>query len=202
MAKRRRGVGGAGAVLAGLSSIGCLGILIVVSALSTAYDKCSGAGERREAERQLREKEARQEAQRRDYELFLQRQKDYEREQERAAAALREEVARLAKLKPDERAGLLTKCVADAICPSSEYHLLQSAASPAERRTLEAKASRLRRERERQAQARHDAWANAPLECRDGTLSPTCTCGGRKNYRGCCSGHHGVRGCSVSPTSR
>lgn len=34
----------------------------------------------------------------------------------------------------------------------------------------------------------------APLLCRDGTLSPTCVCGGSK--RGCCSHHGGVAGCS------
>lgn len=34
----------------------------------------------------------------------------------------------------------------------------------------------------------------APLLCRDGTLSPSCVCGGSR--RGCCSHHGGVAGCS------
>jgi hypothetical protein len=50
----------------------------------------------------------------------------------------------------------------------------------------------------RSAQLRADreaaAWANAPLLCRDGTLSPSCKCGGSR--RGCCSHHGGVSGCS------
>lgn len=39
-------------------------------------------------------------------------------------------------------------------------------------------------------------WASAPLLCRDGTLSPSCTCG-RNPKSGCCSHHRGVAGCSV-----
>jgi hypothetical protein len=31
------------------------------------------------------------------------------------------------------------------------------------------------------------------LMCNDGTLSPSCACGG--SHRGCCSHHHGVAGC-------
>ncbi len=46
---------------------------------------------------------------------------------------------------------------------------------------------------ERQQQSR---WNNSPLLCNDGTRSPTCTCG-RSSYRGCCSYHGGVDGCSA-----
>lgn len=50
---------------------------------------------------------------------------------------------------------------------------------------------RAREDRARRRRARQDA----ALMCRDGSLSPTCTCGGRR--RGCCSHHGGVRGCSM-----
>jgi len=51
-----------------------------------------------------------------------------------------------------------------------------------------------RERRRRQAQAR---WGQAPLLCRDGTLSPTCICG-QSSRRGCCSHHGGVQGCSAA----
>lgn len=43
-------------------------------------------------------------------------------------------------------------------------------------------------------------WARAPLLCVDGRRSPTCTCG-RESYRGCCSGHGGVAGCSLASST-
>ena len=52
--------------------------------------------------------------------------------------------------------------------------------------------------KEREAQAARDRarrWSMAPLRCRDGSYSPTCTCGGGSR-RGCCSRHGGVAGCS------
>jgi hypothetical protein len=42
--------------------------------------------------------------------------------------------------------------------------------------------------------ARERQWTTAPLQCRDGTSSPSCVCGG--SHRGCCSHHGGVAGCS------
>ncbi|MCC7542409.1 MAG: hypothetical protein IT379_39690 [Deltaproteobacteria bacterium] len=45
-----------------------------------------------------------------------------------------------------------------------------------------------------ESQRSRSSRADAPLLCRDGTLSPTCTCGGPR--RGCCSWHRGVAGCS------
>lgn len=49
---------------------------------------------------------------------------------------------------------------------------------------------------ERQEAARQRRYNNAPLVCNDGSLSPSCTCG-RSSYRGCCSHHSGVSGCSA-----
>lgn len=76
-------------------------------------------------------------------------------------------------------------------------------------REEEARAAQERREAERQARLERAAaeraertreqalraWANAPLRCRDGTLSPSCRCGS-SSHRGCCSWHRGVSGCS------
>jgi hypothetical protein len=47
---------------------------------------------------------------------------------------------------------------------------------------------------ERRKETEAQAWASAPLLCGDGTLSPSCVCGGSR--RGCCSRHGGVAGCS------
>jgi hypothetical protein len=67
------------------------------------------------------------------------------------------------------------------------------AAAAAER---ERKQAELAAERERRRQAAEEERANRSsgrLLCNDGTLSPTCTCGGA--HRGCCSWHGGVAGC-------
>ena len=40
----------------------------------------------------------------------------------------------------------------------------------------------------------HDSASSGGLLCRDGTLSPTCSCAG--SHRGCCSHHGGVAGCA------
>jgi hypothetical protein len=52
-----------------------------------------------------------------------------------------------------------------------------------------------RREREEARQARDAARASEPsgLLCCDGSLSPSCSCGG--SHRGCCSHHGGICGC-------
>jgi hypothetical protein len=68
----------------------------------------------------------------------------------------------------------------------------QAAVAARERQRAE-----LAAERERRRQAAEEARENSssrPLLCNDGTLSPTCTCGGSR--RGCCSWHGGVAGCS------
>ena len=49
--------------------------------------------------------------------------------------------------------------------------------------------------RQREAQERRERRAESPLLCRDGSHSPTCTCG--RPRRGCCSHHGGVVGCSA-----
>jgi hypothetical protein len=51
-----------------------------------------------------------------------------------------------------------------------------------------------RAEAQRVARAAREARAGAPLLCRDGSHSKSCTCG--DSWRGCCSWHGGVRGCS------
>jgi ribosomal protein L34E len=77
-----------------------------------------------------------------------------------------------------------------------------AAAAERERKQAELAAERDRKqaeraaERERRRQAAEEERANRPsggLLCNDGTLSPTCTCGG--SHRGCCSWHGGVAGC-------
>jgi hypothetical protein len=64
-------------------------------------------------------------------------------------------------------------------------------------RQKEAAAERRRLAEEKREQARQEAAERAreysPLVCGDGTLSPSCVCGG--SWRGCCSHHHGVSGC-------
>lgn len=63
-------------------------------------------------------------------------------------------------------------------------------------REAEARAAeRARRREEAAREAAQRRWDRAPLLCRDGTLSPSCICGGSR--RGCCSWHGGVAGCSV-----
>lgn len=61
-----------------------------------------------------------------------------------------------------------------------------------EQKRMEAKAAKERKREERRLLRAQRAYA--PLECRDGSYSPTCTCSGSR--QGCCSRHGGVRGCS------
>ena len=65
-------------------------------------------------------------------------------------------------------------------------------------RAAEARAAvraRARREREAQRAVRRRSTrqSSGRLRCRDGSLSPNCSCGG--SHRGCCSSHGGVAGC-------
>lgn len=78
----------------------------------------------------------------------------------------------------------------------------QRALVAAEReRQQQARAAERERQQQRRAGERHRrAASEAPtdqaprgLRCRDGTLSPSCSCGGP--HRGCCSWHGGVAGC-------
>ena len=67
----------------------------------------------------------------------------------------------------------------------------EASAAAAERRRKAAEARKARQEARRERRMRRQY---APLLCNDGTLSPSCTCGGSR--RGCCSHHGGVAGCS------
>ena len=51
-----------------------------------------------------------------------------------------------------------------------------------------------RRRLERASRRRRRGGGGGRLRCRDGTLSPSCMCGGSR--RGCCSHHGGVAGCN------
>jgi len=77
----------------------------------------------------------------------------------------------------------------DAACAGVRQEQEQEA-----RRLAEQEARRLA---ERAEQARRPVLpaGSAKLRCRDGTLSPTCTCD-RPSWRGCCSHHGGVARCS------
>ena len=62
------------------------------------------------------------------------------------------------------------------------------------RKAEQVRAERAAANARRRQDAAANAWASAPLLCRDGSLSPSCVCGGSR--RGCCSHHGGVAGCS------
>jgi hypothetical protein len=62
------------------------------------------------------------------------------------------------------------------------------------RRQADLRAARQRLAQEQREAQRVRSAAVAPLLCRDGSLSPSCVCGGSR--RGCCSHHGGVAGCS------
>lgn len=83
--------------------------------------------------------------------------------------------------------------------PASTIELAgaKNAEAMAKARAREAELQRrraARAEAQRVAQAARAARAGAPLLCRDGSHSPSCTCSG--SWSGCCSWHGGVRGCS------
>jgi hypothetical protein len=69
-----------------------------------------------------------------------------------------------------------------------EQAIEQRKAEAAEKRRIAEEARQRRRE---EAEERRRAYR--PLLCGDGSLSPSCTCGG--SWRGCCSHHSGVAGC-------
>jgi hypothetical protein len=111
-------------------------------------------------------------------------------------------LARLESLKPPERVKQLRECSKSAfMCPDAERPdlIFETAATPTERKQLEALWKQLEAEKEqaekrRQRTEKAERRADAPLKCCDGSLSPTCTCG--SPGRGCCSRHGGVCGCS------
>lgn len=179
--------------------MGCLSLLVICYPFFWAYDKCSGGDERRARETAAAEERASRERIQAVDKAARERALEAERKrraEEMAAELAREETARLGKLKPYERAALLVKCVRDADCPLSVQSpdmILDAARTPAERKQLQQTIGQLERARERVEKAAERAIA--PLLCRDGSLSPSCTCGNPK--RGCCSHHGGVRGCSA-----
>lgn len=64
-----------------------------------------------------------------------------------------------------------------------------------EREAEAREAARARRREEASRESAQRRWSSARLRCNDGTLSPSCVCGG--SHRGCCSWHGGVDGCSA-----
>jgi hypothetical protein len=62
-----------------------------------------------------------------------------------------------------------------------------------ERAARRREAEEERAARRREAEERREAWSSRGLRCCDGTLSPSCSCGG--SHQGCCSHHRGVCGC-------
>lgn len=98
------------------------------------------------------------------------------------------------------------QAIAGALEATRQVELLASASPGPSSRELGEQLTKLnteiaraeQRERE-QAEARESRRMRsrlmAPLRCRDGSLSPSCICGGSR--RGCCSHHGGVAGCSV-----
>lgn len=71
------------------------------------------------------------------------------------------------------------------------YPTVAKATDPCERAVDMLVAEQERARKKEEAAAR--AWAYRPLRCNDGTVSPSCVCGGSR--RGCCSHHGGVAGC-------
>jgi hypothetical protein len=180
-------------------SLGCLGLVIVCYPFFWLYDTCSGGQDRRERERA--------EAETRQVEERVHRENEEERRRAelaelkrvklaRDAEVAKEELVRISKLKPHERATLLVRCVNDDACPvgsDGPETILSAAATKGERKQLEVATAQLLRAKERKARA--DARFSAALLCCDGTHSPSCTCGNPR--RGCCSHHGGVCGCSA-----
>lgn len=75
---------------------------------------------------------------------------------------------------------------------------VDSAIAQADQRQRQQDALVEQRQRQREEAGRRREMQRrtmAPLRCRDGTLSPSCICGGSR--RGCCSHHGGVAGCSA-----
>jgi hypothetical protein len=77
-----------------------------------------------------------------------------------------------------------------------EEQARQVARREAEERRAALAAEEARQRQARRREAAERAWSSARLLCRDGSLSPSCTCAGSR--RGCCSHHGGVAGCSAA----
>jgi hypothetical protein len=99
-------------------------------------------------------------------------------------------LARASAHKPSQIVQLEAARKRDEQAAARQAELDKKRAEAAESRRIAAE----KREHRRQeaAERRRDY---APLLCGDGSLSPSCTCGG--SHRGCCSWHGGVAGCSA-----
>lgn len=144
--------------------------------------------ERAAEEAAKKRKEQATDAERQKQEAAAERERDAEKRRQ-AEEAARTRSARVAELRAwpaPKRLIALRKCFGrDSDCDDSPELLLEAAASDRERTTLENVRSRFERA---------ERLANRSLICRDGTMSPSCTCGGPR--RGCCSHHGGVKGCA------
>lgn len=124
-------------------------------------------------------------------------------EHERAALALWREylVDAQGAVAPTALAALKAALARDEPALAKQQQLARDReAAEAKRQLAAAERQRqqeaLAAERERRRQAAEEARSyRAPsgLLCNDGTLSPSCSCGG--SHRGCCSHHGGVAGC-------
>lgn len=123
---------------------------------------------------------------------------DRKRQQAKADAEKRQHhgraVAKLAELKPWDRAAQLATCArGETKCPENQGPdvFLEAATNDGERARLN-EVWRLNR-RAQEANAPAENLEGRSVKCCDGTRSPSCTCGGP--VRDCCSRHRGVCGC-------
>jgi len=105
-----------------------------------------------------------------------------------------DEVSRIQSLSQNDRALLLKRCVLDSPEECSLGVEATIEASPEKERVgLKRAVGIWNKQKDRAVKARRRG--SAPLQCCDGSTSPSCTCGNPK--RGCCSHHGGVCGCSM-----
>lgn len=133
------------------------------------------------AAREQRELDRLAEIDRREKEVAEERRRLEEEERRRT-----EQIETAKIYKPHERIQALVSCAQQEQCPIPAETLLSTTRSEAESESFRKHYERAERAFQR---------GIAPLLCRDGTTSPTCTCGGPR--RGCCSHHGGVAGCSA-----
>ena len=104
-----------------------------------------------------------------------------------------ERTALLEKARADQRRD---EAIAEARARAEERERARQEALEEKRRRAEERAAKQKEiAKQRAEERRQRAYDYSPLRCSDGTLSPSCTCGG--SYRGCCSWHGGVAGCSA-----
>ncbi len=164
-------------------------LLALQGCLTCACDTGSDFAELRVSEQKLKTKLADEQRERVQAEALRQQEKTAADKRRRHEAA----VKKLAALKPWDRAAQLATCARDETkCPEKQSLdiFLEAAASDVERQNLTAVWKLNQRPKE--SQALQDPQAHAVMCC-DGTLSPSCVCGGP--MRDCCGRHRGVCGC-------